>query len=88
MLAIVWDESLRGILAQEMLESGRLIVTTDNGEPDDLFRKPSLGLWLIATSYLAPGYTPLALRLPSALCALAGVGLLMAVARSASSVHV
>ena len=88
MLAMVWDESLHGILAQEMLESGRFIVTTDNGEPDDFLRKPSLGLWLIATSYLALGYTPLALRLPSALCALAGIGLLNAVARSASSVQV
>jgi len=43
-LVMVWDESLHGILAQEMLESGRFIVTTDNGEPGDFFRKPPLGL--------------------------------------------
>jgi 4-amino-4-deoxy-L-arabinose transferase-like glycosyltransferase len=59
---MVWDESLHGILAQEMLESGRFIVTTYNGEPDDFFRKPPLGLGLIATSYRALGYTPIALR--------------------------
>jgi 4-amino-4-deoxy-L-arabinose transferase-like glycosyltransferase len=88
MLAMVWDESLHGILSQETLESGRFIVTTYNGEPDDFFRKPPLGLWLIATSYQPLGYAPLALRLPSALCALAGVELLMAVAKSASSVQV
>jgi hypothetical protein len=29
---LVWDESLHGILAQEMLGSGRFIVTTYNGE--------------------------------------------------------
>jgi len=85
---IVWDESLHGILTQEMLDSGRFIVTTYNGEPDDFLRKPPWGLWLIAASYRAPGYTPLALRLPSALCALVGVRLLMAVARSASSVQI
>jgi len=55
---MLWDESLHGILAQEMLESGRFIVTTYYGEPNDFFRKPPLGLWLIATSYRALGYPP------------------------------
>jgi 4-amino-4-deoxy-L-arabinose transferase-like glycosyltransferase len=76
-----WDEALHGIIAHEARESGRWVLTTYAGAPDYYFLKPPLGIWMVVASYWALGYHAFALRLPSALCALAGVALVVALGR-------
>lgn len=65
-------ESLRAILAQEMLRSGNWLVPTLYGEP--FFTKPPGFYWAIALcSWPAGGVTEWTARLPSALAATATV---------------
>ncbi len=68
--ASLWDESRVGANAMEMCESGSLIVTTYQGEPDHWFVKPPLMVWATAATMKLLGYKTLALRLPAAVAAL------------------
>ncbi|HEY2250069.1 MAG TPA: glycosyltransferase family 39 protein [Planctomycetaceae bacterium] len=63
-LTIRGEESRRGLIAREMLESGDWIVPTCQGEP--LFSRPPLQNWLIAALAIVRGdVDAVALRLPS-----------------------
>ena len=75
------DEARYGVAAWEMLHNRSFIVTTYAGQPEYWNLKPPLGYWLMALSFRIFGPTPFALRLPSALCALAAVAVAMAVSR-------
>jgi hypothetical protein len=66
------DEGAFGEATREMLASGDWLSTTLNGAPR--FDKPILIYWLQAASVGALGLNEFALRLPSALAALAWIG--------------
>ena len=72
------DEARYGVSAFEMLHSRSFLVTTYAGQPEYWNLKPPLGYWLMAGSYWIFGRSALAMRLPSALFALAAVALTMA----------
>jgi 4-amino-4-deoxy-L-arabinose transferase-like glycosyltransferase len=74
------DEGAFGEATREMLASGDWLSTTLNGAPR--FDKPILIYWLQAASVSAFGLTEFALRLPSALAALAWIA---AIGRFAST---
>jgi 4-amino-4-deoxy-L-arabinose transferase-like glycosyltransferase len=67
------DEARYGVSAFEMLHSRSFLVTTYGGRPEYWNLKPPLGYWLMAGSYWLFGHTAFAMRLPSALFALAVV---------------
>ena len=67
----LWDESRLANNAYEMSRSGDFIVTTYNSQPDMWNTKPPLMIWLMVLSMKVLGYTELAVRLPSALAAVA-----------------
>ena len=73
-----WDEARTGLNALEILSSGNWLVLTHEGEPDLWNGKPPLAPWLMALSFKLLGPTEVALRLPSALAALATVLLVYA----------
>ncbi len=75
------DEARYGVSAYEMLQSRSFLVTTYARQPEYWNLKPPLGYWLIALSYRLFGYSPLALRLPSALFGLLVVAGTMAFAK-------
>lgn len=64
---IQWDESRLAVNAAEMSKSGKLLVTTYEGEPDLFNTKPPLMIWLQALSIHCFGITEWAVRFPSAL---------------------
>jgi 4-amino-4-deoxy-L-arabinose transferase-like glycosyltransferase len=66
----VWDEARVAVNALEMLESGRLLVTTYDGVPDLWNTKPPFAIWAEVASMRLFGVTEFALRLPSAAAAL------------------
>ncbi len=66
-----WDESRNGLNAIEMLQSGDPINFYFNGKLDTWNAKPPLAIWSICLSYKIFGHNAFALRLPSALCAIA-----------------
>lgn len=72
----LWDESRRGVNALEMAQTGNLLIPTFEGRPDMYGTKPPLLVWTQAffINILGPG--ELAVRLPSALAAMATVVLL------------
>lgn len=65
------DEACHAINAYEMAKSGDYVVWTLKGNVDYYNSKPPLLLWLMTISYRLLGYTPLAMRLPSAIAGLA-----------------
>jgi 4-amino-4-deoxy-L-arabinose transferase-like glycosyltransferase len=65
-----WDESRRAVNAFEMMNSGELIVTYYDGEPEMWGTKPPLLTWMQALSFKVLGTNELALRLPVALSGL------------------
>ena len=71
------DEARYGVSAFEMLRSKSLLVTTYAERPEYWNLKPPLGYWLIASSYSLFGCSAFAMRLPSALFALAVVAATM-----------
>jgi 4-amino-4-deoxy-L-arabinose transferase-like glycosyltransferase len=71
------DEARYGVSAFEMLHSRSFLVTTYAEQPEYWNLKPPLGYWLIAASYRLFGCSALAMRLPSALFALAVVAATM-----------
>lgn len=68
---MLFDEQRLATNAFEMKQSGNLLLTTYDGEPDYWNTKPPLMIWLQALSMNAVGTNELALRIPSALAALA-----------------
>jgi 4-amino-4-deoxy-L-arabinose transferase-like glycosyltransferase len=68
-----WDESSLAVNALEMSLSGHLMVKTMDGEPDFVNTKPPLLIWFIVGFMRLLGYNETALRLPSALSALATI---------------
>jgi 4-amino-4-deoxy-L-arabinose transferase-like glycosyltransferase len=71
-----WDEARLAINALEMSQSGNWIVTTFGFKPDLWNTKPPLMIWLQAGLIRLIGPTEWAIRLPSALAALATISLL------------
>ncbi len=66
-----WDEARFALGAFEMLERGDPIVATIGGVPDPVNLKPPLQYWVLMASVAALGPSELALRVPSALAAIA-----------------
>jgi dolichol-phosphate mannosyltransferase len=61
-----WDESLYGLSAAEMIETGDWVATRLMGQVDyTAITKPPLIVWLTALSFKTIGFTPVALRLVS-----------------------
>ncbi len=65
------DEGRNAEVAREMLEAGSFMTPLFNGAP--YLDKPPVLFWLIALSYRLFGTNEFAARLPSAICALAGI---------------
>lgn len=70
---LMWDESRLAVNALEMALNGPSLVTTFGFEADLWNTKPPLQIWLMALSLSQVAHPELALRLPSALAALAAV---------------
>ncbi len=66
----MWDESRSGINAMEMMETGDLLVTRFEGQPDLWYTKPPLVVGMQAGLMALFGRNELSLRLPSAMAAL------------------
>jgi 4-amino-4-deoxy-L-arabinose transferase-like glycosyltransferase len=75
---VLYDEQRLATNALEMRESGNWLLTTYEGQPDYLNTKPPLMIWLQVISMSLFGYNELAVRLPSAMAALATCLLLYA----------
>lgn len=78
----LWDESRVAVNASEALNQGSWIVTTFEGQPDLWHTKPPLSVWLCALSMRVFGMNALAVRLPSALAALALAWMLLWMGRN------
>ena len=76
-----WDEARMAVNAAEMLGNRHWLVTHFQGQPDLWNTKPPLLVWLQALSLHAFGYSEWAVRLPTALAALALTALVAAFAR-------
>lgn len=74
----VWDEGRLANNALEMAKTGLSLLTTYDGIPDHWNTKPPLVIWLMSMSIRIFGPNEWAVRLPSALAALATVMLLFA----------
>jgi 4-amino-4-deoxy-L-arabinose transferase-like glycosyltransferase len=68
-----WDESSLAVNSLEMILRGDPIVKHMGGQPDLINTKPMLAIWAIGICMKLFGYNEFALRLPSAICALATV---------------
>lgn len=68
-----WDEGLYCAATREMLREGYFLYAINEGLFDAYYGKPPLLNWLHLLSVKAFGFTPFALRLPSALAAAASV---------------
>src|SRR5687767_1752099 len=65
-----WDESLYGLSAAEMLDTGDWIATRLDGAVDyAVITKPALHVWLTALSFTSFGISPISLRLTSVVSA-------------------
>jgi 4-amino-4-deoxy-L-arabinose transferase-like glycosyltransferase len=77
----LWDESRQAIAAYEMVRNGHWLVPHFDGSPDMWSTKPPMLLWCQALLFRILGPGELALRLPSALAALATCWLLVRMAQ-------
>ncbi len=68
---VQWDESRLAVNAAEMSQSNQFLISTFEDKPDLYNTKPPLMIWLQALSIKVFGLTEWAIRLPSALAALA-----------------
>ena len=75
---VLWDEARIAINALEMAHAGLSLITTYGGMPDHWNTKPPLLIWLMSISIRALGINEWAVRLPSALSALATVVMVFA----------
>jgi len=76
-----YDEARYGVTAYEMQQHRTFVLDTYAGQREVWALKPPLGYWLMALSFSLLGGSALAMRLPSALCALAAVAVTMGAAR-------
>jgi 4-amino-4-deoxy-L-arabinose transferase-like glycosyltransferase len=76
-----YDEARYGVTAFEMQQHRTLVLDTYAGQREVWALKPPLGYWLMALSFALVGGSALAMRSPSALCALAAVAVTMGAAR-------
>jgi len=76
-----FDEARYGVTAFEMQQHRAFVLTTYAGQREVWALKPPLGYWLMSLSFALFGGSALAMRLPSALCALAAVAVTMSAAR-------
>jgi len=76
-----FDEGRYGVAASEMLHANSALVTTYAGATEFWNLKPPLGYWFLELSYWLGGESPLTLRLPAAICALAATALTMLLVR-------
>jgi 4-amino-4-deoxy-L-arabinose transferase-like glycosyltransferase len=76
-----YDEARYGVTAFEMQQHRTFVLDTYAGQREVWALKPPLGYWLMALSFALFGGSALAMRLPSALCALAAVAVTMGAAR-------
>jgi 4-amino-4-deoxy-L-arabinose transferase-like glycosyltransferase len=76
-----YDEARYGVTAYEMQQHRTFVLDTYAGQREVWALKPPLGYWLMALSFALFGGSALAMRLPSALCALAAVAVTMGAAR-------
>jgi putative flippase GtrA len=72
---VLWDESRLAVNALEMSLQGFSFVTTYEFKPDLWNTKPSLQIWLISIAFLLFDSPEFALRIPSALAALATIAI-------------
>src|SRR5258707_328934 len=72
-----FDEARYGVTGYEMQQHRAFVVTTYAGQREVWALKPPLGYWLMALSFSLFGGSALAMRLPSALCALAPAAVAM-----------
>jgi len=75
------DEARYGVAASEMLRSHSALVATYAGRPEYWNLKPPLGYWMQELAFRLLGSTVFAMRVPSALCALALIALTVTVTR-------
>lgn len=73
----LWDEGRRAVNALEMAESGNYLVTSYEGQPEMWGTKPPFLLWCQVFFMKIIGYNEVAVRLPSALAALATIFMLV-----------
>ncbi len=73
----LWDEARRAVNAFEMAQNGNLLITHYDGVPEMWGTKPPLLIWCQALLMKTIGYNEVAVRLPSALAALATIVLLV-----------
>ncbi|HEY6320736.1 MAG TPA: glycosyltransferase family 39 protein [Thermoanaerobaculia bacterium] len=76
-----YDEARYGVTAYEMQLHRTFVLDTYAGQREVWALKPPLGYWLMTLSFALFGGSALAMRLPSALCALAAVAVTMGAAR-------
>lgn len=76
---LMWDEGRLAVNALEMTQNSDWVATYYDGELDTWNTKPPLAIWLMAASMNLLGHEELALRLPSALSALATIMLVFMV---------
>lgn len=76
-----FDEARHAVNAYEMLRSGNFIANMWRGALDYWNLKPPLSFWVDALSFKVFGFTPFALRLPSALAAFGTTALVTTGAR-------
>jgi 4-amino-4-deoxy-L-arabinose transferase-like glycosyltransferase len=76
-----YDEARYGVTAYEMQQHRTIVLDTYAGQREVWALKPPLGYWLMALSFALFGGSAFAMRLPSALCALAAVAVTMGAAR-------
>jgi 4-amino-4-deoxy-L-arabinose transferase-like glycosyltransferase len=75
------DEARYGVAASEMLHNHSALIATYAGRPEYWNLKPPLGYWMEELAYHAFGSNVFALRLPSALCAVAMIALSISLCR-------
>lgn len=73
----LWDEGRRAVNAFEMAQSGNYLVTSYEGQPEMWGTKPPFLLWCQVFFMKIIGYNEVAVRLPSALAALATIFMLV-----------
>jgi len=70
-----WDEAWYGTVARTMVRTGEYLIPHYNGVI--YHEKPPLFYWMIASCYQVFGFNEFAVRLPSALCGLACLLIIM-----------
>jgi 4-amino-4-deoxy-L-arabinose transferase-like glycosyltransferase len=75
------DEARYGVAASEMLRSHSALIATYAGRPEYWNLKPPLGYWMQELAFRLLGPTVFAMRVPSALCALALIALTVSITR-------